>query len=676
MADIINLRRARKTKQRQTAQDAADANRLKFGRTKAEKTTSTAINQRITKVVDQSRLDPGGKKIVTVASAANITEPSGGDLTRARAVLKDVFGFADFRPGQDEIVAAVLAGEDVLAVCPTGSGKSLCYQLPSVLRGGLTVVVSPLIALMRDQVHQLRALGISAASLNSTTTPEEDRDTYAGLRENTLRLLYVAPERLARGETAAMLCELQPSLLAIDEAHCISQWGHDFRPEYMMLSKIRAQMGQAQCIALTATADALTRADIATRLFSTPPRIFLRSFDRPNLRLAMQPKDNARRQLGDFLNDHRGDSGIVYCSSRKRTESLAQDFAAAGHRALPYHAGMEPRARSANQDTFLKDDGVVMFATTAFGMGIDKPDVRFVAHADLPQTVESYYQEIGRAGRDGLSADTLTLYGLDDMRLRRMQVETGELSPERKRIERQRFNALIALCEAPRCRRQTLLSYFGEQTAQCGNCDLCGAAAPVVDGTIDAQKALSAILRTGERFGTEQIVAVLTGADTEAVRKYDHQHLPTFGVGRDRPAATWRSILRQLYALGLTSLDMEQGFWLITEAGRDVLHSRARIELREDALTAPRAKSRKGAAAPEAASPGDTPLLAALKALRRQLASTQGVPACVIFPDRTLIEIAAAKPASLEDLHALYGVGAAKLDKYGAAFLAVVKATV
>ena len=472
----------------------------------------------------------------------------------------------------------------------------------------------------------------------------------------------------------ALFRDARLSLLAIDEAHCISQWGHDFRPEYLALSKMRAQLGQVQCIALTATADALTRDDIAAKLFAAPPQVFLRSFDRPNLRLAMQAKDNVRRQLESFLNDHRGESGIVYCSSRKRTESLAQDFAAAGHRALPYHAGMESGARNANQDTFLKEDGVVMFATTAFGMGIDKPDVRFVAHADLPQNVESYYQEIGRAGRDGLSADTLTLYGLDDMRFRRMQLETSELPPERKRIERQRFNALISLCEAPRCRRQTLLAYFAEQTSPCGNCDLCASGAPVFDGTVEAQKAMSAILRTGERFGTEQIVAVLTGADTDAIRKYDHQNLPTFGVGRDRPAAVWRSIMRQLYALGLLSLDMEYGRWMITDAGRNVLHGRARIELREDALkSSARGKGKKARAAAAPVAAGDTALLGALKDLRRQLASAQGVPAYVIFPDRTLLEIAAAKPASLDALHGLYGIGAAKLEKYGAAFLEVVR---
>ncbi len=605
--------------------------------------------------------------------AAAMSVPS-ADLARAREILKDTFGFADFRPGQDEIISAVLAGQDVLAVCPTGSGKSLCYQLPSLLRGGLTLVVSPLIALMRDQVRQLQALGISAASLNSTGTPQEDRATHEALRAGTLRLLYVAPERLARGDSLALFRDANLSLLAIDEAHCISQWGHDFRPDYLNLSKMRDQLGQVQCIALTATADAMTRTDIAAKLFRTPPQIFLRSFDRPNLRLAMQAKDNVRRQLESFLDDHRGESGIVYCASRKRTEALAQDFAAAGHRALPYHAGMDSGARNANQDIFLKDDGVIIFATTAFGMGIDKPDVRFVAHADLPQTIESYYQEIGRAGRDGLAADTLTLYGLDDMRLRRMQVETSELSPERKRIERQRFNALVSLCEAPRCRRQTLLAYFGEQTAACGNCDLCASGAPVFDGTIEAQKAMSAILRTGERFGTEQIVAVLTGADTDAVRKYDHQHLPTFGVGRDRPAAVWRSIMRQLYALGLLSLDMEYGRWLITDAGRDVLHGRARIELREDALkSSARGKGKKARAAPPVVDSADAALLSALKDLRRELASAQGVPAYVIFPDRTLIEIAAAKPTSLDALHGLYGVGSAKLEKYGAAFLEVVK---
>jgi ATP-dependent DNA helicase RecQ len=591
--------------------------------------------------------------------------------------LKTVFGFDGFRPGQQEIVEAVLAGEDVLGVMPTGSGKSLCYQLPAIIRPGLTVVVSPLIALMRDQVRQLQGVGIEAASLNSANDLAENRRAHQGLRELKLKLLYVAPERLARPETVDMLTRADVRLLAIDEAHCVSQWGHDFRPEYLEIGRVRDEIGCRQSIALTATADAPTRADIAGRLFRAPPRTFVRSFDRPNLHLAMQPKDNSRRQISDFLKAHAGSSGIVYCASRKRTEELAGFLTQAGHRALAYHAGMEQPLRAANQDIFMQEDGVVIVATVAFGMGIDKPDVRFVCHADLPQNVEAYYQEIGRAGRDGLPAATLTLYGLDDMRLRRVQIEESDAPEARKRIERQRFNALVALCESPRCRRQTLLAYFGEQAEPCGRCDLCEGGVSVFDGTIEAQKAMSAMLRTGERFGSEHLVGILTGAETEAIRRYGHDRLPTYGVGKDRSANQWRSILRQIYAAGLTSLDIaEHGSWSLTERGRRVLRGEDRVELRSD-ITMVRTSARKRAAAaaealPEALPEADSGLLKALKALRTTLAKAQGQPAYVIFPDRTLIELAARRPGTREQLLSIHGIGEAKLKRYGQAFLDVV----
>jgi ATP-dependent DNA helicase RecQ len=597
-------------------------------------------------------------------------------MQAARAVLRSVFGFDGFRPGQAEIVDAVLDGEDVLAVMPTGSGKSLCYQLPTLVREGLTIVVSPLIALMRDQVNQLRAFGIEAASLNSANDAAENTRVHRLLRDCRLRLLYVAPERLVRAETIAILRDASPALLAIDEAHCVSQWGHDFRPEYLALGRVREQIGGVQTIALTATADAPTRADILEKLFQRPPRTFVRSFDRPNLRLTMQPKAAARRQIADFLAAHRGASGIVYCASRKRCEALAATLRDGGHRALPYHAGMEQSARCASQDTFLQEDGVVVVATVAFGMGIDKPDVRFVCHADLPQSIEAYYQEIGRAGRDGLPADTLTLYGLDDMRLRRMQIEESDSPEERKRIERARFNALVALCEAPRCRRQTLLAYFAETSAPCGNCDLCLEGVDAFDGTIEAQKAMSAILRTGQRFGTEHLVRLLTGEANDALRRWRHDALPTFGVGRDRSAHEWRSIFRQLYAAGLISLEIvEHGCWRLTDAGRRVLRGEERISLRRDILgklavaREKRAVLAVGAISPPAA---DAALLAALKALRFAIARENRQPAYVVFPDRTLLEMAALRPASLEQMRDVYGVGQAKLEKYGAAFLEVV----
>ena len=597
-------------------------------------------------------------------------------LDGARSALKTVFGFDAFRPGQQEIVQAILGGENVLGVMPTGSGKSLCYQLPAIVRPGLTVVVSPLIALMRDQVRQLQSIGVEAAALNSANEPEENRRVHQSLRSGTLKLLYVAPERLTRPDTIEMLARTGVGLLAIDEAHCVSQWGHDFRPEYLQLGRVRDEIRCSQTMALTATADAPTRADIVEKLFRLPPRTFVRSFDRPNLHLAMQPKDNARRQIAAFLETHRGESGIIYCSSRKRTEELATHLGLAGYRTVPYHAGMPQEARNANQDVFMQEDGVVVVATVAFGMGIDKPDARFVAHADLPQNVEAYYQEIGRAGRDGLPADTMTLYGLDDMRLRRLQIEEGESSEARKRIERQRFNALVALCESPRCRRQTLLAYFGEQSEPCGRCDLCEGGVETYDGTVEAQKAMSAILRTGERFGTEHLVNILTGNATEAIRRYGHDTLKTFGVGKDRDINSWRSILRQIYAAGLISLDIvEHGRWTLTEQGHRVLRGDGRVDLRSDIArkaTSPRSKKRAAQAAAIDMSGGDGDLLKALKALRQTLAKAQRQPAYVIFPDRTLLELAAKRPATTNEMLEIHGIGEAKLQRYGRAFLDVV----
>ena len=598
------------------------------------------------------------------------------ELAAAKTALKSVFGFDAFRPGQPEIIGAILDGENVLAVMPTGSGKSLCYQLPALLRPGLTVVVSPLIALMRDQVRQLQQLGVEAAALNSSIEYEESRRIRQSIRDGTLKLLYVAPERLTRPDTVEMLDDAGVGLLAIDEAHCVSQWGHDFRPEYLRLGEVREQIRATQTMALTATADGPTRADIVEKLFRLPPRTFVRSFDRPNLHLAMQPKDNARKQIAAFLESHRGESGIVYCASRKKTEELATHLGLAGYKTLPYHAGMPQPARDANQDTFMQEDGVVIVATVAFGMGIDKPDVRFVAHADLPANVEAYYQEIGRAGRDGLPADTMTLYGLDDMRLRRLQIEEGEAGEDRKRIERQRFNALVALCESPRCRRQTLLAYFGEQSAACGRCDLCQGDIEVFDGTVEAQKAMSAILRTGERFGTEHLVNVLTGSATEAIRRYGHDTLKTFGVGKDRDGNGWRSIIRQIYAAGLISLDIvEHGRWTLTEHGRRVLRGAEKLELRTDvANRAVGKKAKRRAAEAVAVETGgaDGALLAALKTLRQTLAKAQRQPAYVIFPDRTLIELASIRPATKEQLLGIHGIGEAKLKRYGTAFLDVV----
>jgi ATP-dependent DNA helicase RecQ len=614
------------------------------------------------------------------------------DLAAAQKLLRTVFGFAEFRAGQAEIIETILAGRDVLAVMPTGSGKSLCYQLPALMRGGLTIVVSPLIALMRNQVAQLRGYGIAAASLNSTNDFDENRTIVEQIARGELRLAYVAPERLAKPETVALLRRAKVGLLAVDEAHCISQWGHDFRPDYMNLAALQNELGPLQTIAFTATADAATRADILSRLFRQQPQerpqerpqeqpreqpqVFVHGFDRPNLRLAMSARNHGRGQLAQFISGHRGDSGIIYCASRRRAEDIAAFLRDEGVKALHYHAGMDAADRSRNQDVFLQEDGVVMAATIAFGMGIDKPDVRFVCHHDLPNNIESYYQEIGRAGRDGLPADTLTLFSTGDIGLRRRQIEESTASDDQKRVDRLRLNALVALCESPRCRRQALLGYFGETVpSACGNCDICADSVAVVDGTIAAQKAMSAIVRTGERFGTEHLINLLLGEETEAIRNFRHDALPTFGVGKEHNRNEWRSIFRQLYAAGLLSLDIAgYGRWTIQPAGRAVLKGQTRIELRRQAVTAPgkKAARKAAAAATLGASSADHALFEALRARRSALAKAQAVPAYVILPDRSLLEMARSKPMTLREMGGIHGVGEIKLKLYGEEFLDVI----
>jgi ATP-dependent DNA helicase RecQ len=610
-----------------------------------------------------------------VVEASEIAKAGGVDLGGAHRLLRSVFGFSSFRDGQAEIIAAILAGRDVLAIMPTGSGKSLCYQLPALMGDGLTIVVSPLIALMRNQVAQLKSYGIAAAALNSANDFSENRDIADQIARGELRLAYIAPERLARPEMVAMLRDAKPVMLAVDEAHCISQWGHDFRPDYMNLAALRDALGIGQTVAFTATADAATRADVAARLFAAPPELFVHGFDRPNLRLAMSPRRGGDKQLLRFVAAHRGDSGIVYCSSRRGTEELAAFLRGEGINAFPYHAGMEPADRSRHQDTFLQEDGVVMVATIAFGMGIDKPDVRFVAHANMPSSIEAYYQEIGRAGRDGLPADTLTLFGMGDITLRRRQIEDSTSSDEQKRVDRMRLNALVALCESPRCRRQTLLRYFGETIGPCGNCDVCSGGVEVIDGTVAAQKAMSAILRTGERFGTEHLVDLLRGEETDAIRKFGHDRLPTFGVGKENDRNQWRSIFRQLYAAGLISLDITgYGRWTVLPAGRPVLAGKATLELRRDAVTEGKKAARKAAATAALGDGGaDQALFQALRARRSALAKAQAVPAYVILPDRSLIDMAKRKPRTAAEMGQVHGVGETKLALYGEAFLEVIR---
>jgi ATP-dependent DNA helicase RecQ len=598
------------------------------------------------------------------------------NLAAAERCLRSTFGFAAFRPGQGEIVATILDGRDVLAVMPTGSGKSLCYQLPALLRDGLTVVVSPLIALMRNQVAQLHGYGVAAASLNSANDAGENYAVLDRIARGELRLLYVAPERLVRPETLDLLKRANTTLLAVDEAHCISQWGHDFRPEYATLGAVQAELGGVQTVAFTATADAATRSDIVEKLFARAPAVFVHGFDRPNLRLAMQAKSGGRKQVADFVDARKDQAGIVYCASRRKTEELADILRQSGVKALPYHAGMEGADRSRNQDFFLQEDGVVMVATVAFGMGIDKPDIRFVLHADMPSNIESYYQEIGRAGRDGLPADTLTLYGMADIRLRRLQIDESDAAAEQKRVDRQRLNALVSLCESPRCRRQTLLAYFGEVTPPCGNCDFCCDGAQVIDGTIAAQKALSAIVRTGERFGTEHLTNILLGANTEAVEKFGHGGLPTFGVGREFDKQEWRSIFRQLHGAGVIALDIAgYGAWTVTEAGRHVLRGTAKIDLRKDTLKTGRkaARATANAAALAGGSAADTALFEALRKRRSELAKAQRVAAYVVFGDKTLIEMARRKPTNAAEMSSVHGVGEAKLKQYGDIFIDVIR---
>ena len=587
----------------------------------------------------------------------------------ASALLADVFGFDSFRPGQEEIVDAVTEGRDTLAIMPTGGGKSLCFQLPALCREGVTLVISPLIALMRDQVRGLREAGVAAGALTSGNTEEETEAVQAQLRAGELKLLYVAPERLASSGTASFLRRIGVNLIAVDEAHCVSQWGHDFRPDYLRIGELRASLG-IPLAAFTATADAETRDEIVARLFAgKTPLTFLRGFDRPNIHLAFAPKDQPRRQILAFATARKGQSGIVYAATRAKTETLAAALREAGHTACHYHGGMDPGDRRAVEARFGAEDGLIVVATVAFGMGVDKPDIRWVAHADMPKSIEAYYQEIGRAGRDGAPAETLTLYGADDIRLRRSQIDEGLAPPERKAADHGRLNALLGLAEAQVCRRQTLLGYFGEAAEPCGHCDLCERPPELFDGSVAVQKALSAILRTGEYFGTGHLIDILIGNPTDKVTARAHDQLPTFGVGKDLDRRTWTAVFRQMMGRDLVRPDPERhGALRMTEAARPILRGEADIMLRRDTIS-------KAAKAPARAlvSEEDAPLLSALKARRRALAEAQKVPAYVVFNDRTLIEMAERRPTTLDDMAGITGVGAKKLDRYGSAFLEVIR---
>ncbi|MDJ0826193.1 MAG: DNA helicase RecQ [Rhodobacter sp.] len=590
-------------------------------------------------------------------------------MDRAGELLSSIFGFDGFRPGQAEIVAAVTAGENVLAIMPTGGGKSLCFQLPALCRDGVTVVISPLIALMRDQVRALREAGVEAGALTSGNTEAETDAVFRSLDEGRLKLLYMAPERLASGGTLPLLRRIGTSLIAVDEAHCVSQWGHDFRPDYLRIGELRRAL-DVPLAAFTATADAETRAEIVSKLFEDrPPREFLRGFDRPNIHLAFAAKDKPRQQILDFAQARRGQSGIVYCATRAKTETLAAALRDAGHTACAYHGGMEAQTRRQVETRFQQEDGLIVAATIAFGMGVDKPDIRWVAHADLPKSIEAYYQEIGRAGRDGAPAETLTLYGAEDIRLRRAQIDESLAPEDRKAADHARLNALLGLAEALRCRRQTLLGYFGEDPKPCGHCDLCDTPPEVFDGTEAVRKALSAMLRTGESFGAGHLIDILIGNETDKVRARRHDQLPTFGVGRDLSRAQWQAVFRQMMGRDLVRPDPSRhGALRMSKAARSILRGEEAIELRRDTIkTAVKRPEAKALVSEE-----NAPLLAALKAKRRALAEAAWVPAYVIFTDRTLIEMAETRPASLDEMAGIGGVGAKKLDRYGAAFLQIV----
>ena len=588
-------------------------------------------------------------------------------------ILKTVYGYDAFRGPQAHIVAHVIAGNDAFVLMPTGGGKSLCYQIPAIARPGMGLVVSPLLALMADQVAALRQAGVRAAALNSDLPADARRTLWRDIHSGGLDLLYIAPETLLRPDVLERLDGVKLSLIAIDEAHCLSQWGHDFRPSYRQLDAVVARFADTPRMALTATADEPTRAEILSHLAIAETNTFIAGFDRPNIHYAIEEKNNPRAQLKDFLKRHQGESGIVYCLSKRKTEETAAWLREQGYDALAYHAGMDRGARETNQMRFRHGEAVVMVATIAFGMGIDKPDVRFVVHIDLPGSIEAYYQETGRAGRDGLPSDTLMLYGPEDVALRSRFIEESDAPDQRKRMERQKLDALLGLAETAGCRRQVLLSYFGDACEPCGNCDTCAEPPKLFDGTIAAQKALSCIYRTGERFGQAYIVDVLLGVENDRIAQFGHDRISTFGIGTEHDNRTWRAILRQLIALRLIEVDLAgHGGLSIAPAGRDFLRDKPALMLREP--TPPRARHQKVARSPaqSAVTETDRNLFEALRQKRMELARAQNVPPYVIFHDKTLIGLASAKPSSRAEMAKVAGIGETKLERYGPAFLAVI----
>ncbi|MGZ5052759.1 MAG: DNA helicase RecQ [Methylobacter sp.] len=588
-------------------------------------------------------------------------------------ILKTVFGYDKFRGPQQDIIDTLIAGQDAMVLMPTGGGKSLCYQIPALVRPGVGIVVSPLIALMQDQVNALLQLGVKAAFLNSTLSLEQARQVERQLLNDELDLLYIAPERLTSDRTGALFERIKIALFAIDEAHCVSQWGHDFRADYLQLSLLHERFPDIPRIALTATADHKTREEIKLRLGLEQAKLFLNGFDRPNIRYRIVQKQNSRQQLIDFIRaEHAGDSGIVYCLSRKKVEATAEWLRTKGINALPYHAGMDADLRYRHQHQFLMEDGLVIVATIAFGMGIDKPNVRFVAHLDLPKSVEAYYQETGRAGRDGLPANAWMAYGLQDVITLRKMLEESNTDEAHKRVEYHKLDAMLALCEQVHCRRQALLNYFGDHLEQpCGNCDTCLEPVNTWDGTVAAQKALSCIHRTQQRYGVHYLIDVLHGKATDRIVKAAHDKLSTFGIGADIDEQQWHSVFRQLVARGLVAVDFEHfGALRLTEACRPVLRGEQQLMLRKD-LKVEKIKAGKKTSR-EFVKADDNLLWNALRAKRKQIADAQDVPPYVIFHDATLMAMLEAKPRNRKEMALLSGVGERKLELYADEFLDVI----